>query len=103
MEKEQENITETKKETKKQKKSLTKRIINIIITLVLIFVVGNVAIGLLNMNKINNGEEPIWYTTKEEKKTSTKETTTYDILLFKIVKTSNAKGTTTSMKAFFLN
>ncbi len=104
MDKEVEEVKEIKKEKKtKKKKSLTKRIINVIVTLILILVVGNVAIGMLNMNKINNGEKPIWYTNKTEKKTTTKETTTYDVLLFKIIKTSNAKGTTTTMKVFFLD
>ena len=61
------------KEKKSIGKSIFKFIYNTIITLLTIVVIFEAAIGLINMQKINNDEEPVWYLDKQEEKTTEKE------------------------------
>ena len=75
------------------------RIITIAITLLIIF---EVAIGLINMNKINNEEEPVWYLDKKEEKTLEKIEIKYNLGLYKIVKTMEKGKMKIVLKPFFI-
>ena len=54
------------------------------------------------MQKINNGEEPIWYLDVETTETELKTVTKYNLGLYRIVKTDTAKETKTTLKPFFI-
>lgn len=75
------------------------RIITISITLLIIF---EVAIGIINMNKINNEEEPVWYLDKKEERTLEKIEIKYNLGLYKIVKTMEKGKMKIVLKPFFI-
>ena len=75
------------------------RIIYVIIGLFLLF---EVIIGFLNMEKLNNDEEPIWYFSSKEEKTQSKSEITYNLGLYKIVKTKDKTEKRIVLKPFFL-
>jgi len=93
--------TTTKKKRNKTRK-VGKIIINIITTFLFVIIVLNSIISLINMQRINNGEEPIWYLTTKTTETELKTVTEYNLGLYKIVKTDTAKETKTTLKPFFL-
>ena len=86
----------------KKKKKKLKIFFNIIISILFVVVLLNAVVGMVNMQKINNDEEPIWYLDKEVTETDLKTITEYNLGLYKIVKTDTAKSTKTSLKPFFL-
>ena len=90
------------KEKKSIGKSIFKFIYNTIITLLTIVVIFEAAIGLINMQKINNDEEPVWYLDKQEEKTTEKIEIKYNLGLYKIVKTTEKGKMSTTLKPFFL-
>lgn len=106
-EKELEKVEEVKlEEPKKEKKPKKRRkvgkiIVDILIGILFIVVVFETAIGMINMQKINNEEEPVWYLNKKTDTSNSKIETTYDLGLYKIVKTDTAKKTTITLKPFF--
>ena len=75
------------------------KIIYIVIGLFLLF---EVVIGFLNMEKLNNDEEPIWYFSSKEEKTQSKSEITYNLGLYKIVKTRESNEKRIVLKPFFL-
>ena len=75
------------------------RTISALITLLIIF---EVAIGAINMNKINNEEEPMWYLDKKEEIKDNKKETKYNLGLYKIVKTEEEGKMKIMLKPFFL-
>ena len=87
--------------TKKKKKKVGKIIVDIIIALLFILVVFETIIGMVNMQRINNEEKPIWYLDKKVETNNLKTETTYNLGLYKIVKTDTAKKTTITLKPFF--
>ena len=94
---------EVKMEKKAKKKRNTGRVIfNIIVWIFFLIVIVEATIGIINMQKINNDEKPIWYISMKEKKTEDKTQTIYNLGLYKIVKTDTAKQTKTSLKPFFI-
>ena len=88
-------------ETKKKGKigSIISRIIWTIITLFLIF---EVVMGILNMQKINEDKEPIWCFNKTEEKTNNKVEKKCNLGLYVIVKTKEGNEVKTALKPFFL-
>lgn len=95
---------EIRKEIKerKHKRRIGKIIGNIIMTILFLFIVFEAAIGIINMQRISDEKEPIWYLNTETKETELKTETTYNLGLYKIVKTDTAKKTTTSLRPFFM-
>lgn len=75
------------------------KIISILITLVILF---EVIIGVVNMYKINNEEEPVWYLEKRVEEKDNKKETNYSLGLYKIVKTEEEGKMKTMLKPFFL-
>lgn len=76
------------------------KIISGLITIVVIF---EVAIGVINMNKISNEEEPLWYLDKKEEVKDNKKETKYNLGLYNIVKTEEEGKMKTILKPFFIN
>ena len=106
MKKEVENLDENlneKKKNRKQKKNLGRLVVDIIIGLFFIFIAFESIIGIVNMQKINNKEKPVWYISKKVNTTKLKTETTYNLGLYKIVKTDTAKETKTTLRPFFIN
>ena len=95
-----EEIKDLKKE--KRKSNVGKIISRIIWTLIFVFVIFEVVIGILNMQRLNDDKEPIWYFSSSEEKEKNKTETRYNLGLYVIVKTVEGKETQISLKPFFL-
>ncbi len=106
-EQKEDNVKALEKEIKKVKKRKKGRIIsNIIITIIFLFIIFEAAIGIINMQRINDKKEPVMCISKKENNTDNKEETIYNLGLYKIVKTDILKGpnagTRVSLKPFFV-
>lgn len=99
----QEQEQPVKQKKPKKKKRIGKIIFNIITFILFVVVVLEAAIGIINMQRISNDEDPIWYLSTTKTETDKKTVTEYNLGLYKIVKTDTAKKTTTTLKPFFLN
>ena len=75
------------------------RIIYIALGLFLIF---EAVIGIMNMEKLNKDEEPIWYINSKEENTKFKSETIYNLGLYRIVKTKEGTEKRVELKPFFL-
>ena len=95
-------MEEKESKGKKVVKVIAKVIYNIAITIITLFILFEVIIGIVNMNKISNDEEPVWYLDKVEEETLEKKETKYDLGLYKIVKTIEAGKMKTILKPFFI-
>ena len=97
------NNKEQEQKPKKKKRKIGRIIFNLISFLLFVVIIFDVAMGIINMQRISNKEEPIWYLdmkiTESEKKTVTE----YHLGLYKIIKTDTAKETKTSLLPFFLS
>lgn len=93
---------EETKEKRSIVKSIFRFIYNTIITLITLLVIFEAVIGLINMQKINNEEEPVWYLNKKEIKTEEKKETKYNLGLYNIVKTEEKGKMNIVLKPFFL-
>lgn len=93
---------EETKEKRSIVKSIFKFIYNTIITLITLLVIFEAVIGLINMQKINNEEEPVWYLNKKEIKTEEKKEIKYNLGLYNIVKTEEKGKMNIVLKPFFL-
>jgi len=98
-------MEEVKQEStgKKVVKGVYKVIYKIISTLITLLILFEVIIGVVNMNKINNEEEPVWFLDKKEEVKDNVKETRYNLGLYKIVKTEEAGKMKTMLKPFFLN
>ena len=54
------------------------------------------------MQRLNEDKEPIWYINKKEEVTKFKSETTYNLGLYRIVKTKEGTEKRTELKPFFL-
>lgn len=90
-------------EKKPKKKKTSKIILNIITFILFVVIVLEAAIGIINMQRISNKEEPIWYLSTKKTETELKTVTEYHLGLYKIVKTDTAKETKITLKPFFLS
>lgn len=93
-------LQETKK--KKKKRKLGRIIGNIIFTIIVLVIAFEAIIGIVNMKKINEGEEPVWYLSSEKQEEATKVITKYNLGLYRIVKTDTDKDTRIVLKPFFI-
>ena len=90
------------KKKKKKKRKIGRIIFNIFTSILFVVIVLDAVIGIINMQRINNKEEPIWYLSTKTEETELKTVTEYHLGLYKIVKTDTAKETKTTLKPFFL-
>lgn len=87
---------------KKIVKGIFKFIYNAIVTVITLVAIFEVIIGVVNMNKINNEEEPVWYLDKKEVKTTEKIEIKYNLGLYNIVKTTEKGKMKIILKPFFI-
>lgn len=97
------NNTTKEEKPKKKKRSLFRILTNIILTIIVLIVILEAIVGIVNMQKIGAGEEPVWYLNKEVKEETNKVVTSYNLGLYRIVKTDTPKDTRTVLKLFFIN
>ena len=89
-------------ESKRKRRSIGKIIWRVITSIIIIFLLFEIIMGVLDMQRINEDKDPVWYiSSKVEEKDGTKETT-YDLGLYVIVKSVNKKESRTFLKPFFL-
>ena len=93
---------EEPKKKKKKKKKIGRIISDIIIFLLFIVIVFEIVIGMVNMQRISDEKEPVWYLSTKTVETDLKNETIYNLGLYKIVKTDTSKKTTVSLKPFFI-
>ena len=84
-------------------KGVFKFIYNTVVTIITLVALFEVIIGVVNMNKINNEEEPVWYLDKKEVKTTEKIEIKYNLGLYNIVKTIEKGKMKIILKPFFIN
>lgn len=103
-EEELESEKEIKEELKerKKKRKIGKIIGNIIFTVLMLIIVFEAAIGVINMQRINDEKEPVWYISQKENNTDKKQETIYNLGLYKIVKTETSKKVTVTLRPFFM-
>ena len=89
------------KKKKKKKKKVGRIIVDILLTILFLIVVFEAVIGMINMQRINEEKEPVWYLSKDTETNNLKQETTYNLGLYKIVKTDTDKRTKITLKPFF--
>ena len=89
-------------EDKRKRRKVGRVITNIILTILFLFILFETVMGILDMQRINDDKEPLWYINSKTEVTEKKETTTYDLGLYKIVRTDDQKATKITLKPFFL-
>ena len=97
----QKEIKEEIKE-KRKKRKIGKIIGNIIFIILLLVVIFEAGIGIINMKKINDEKEPVWYINSKKKNTDKKDETIYNLGLYKIVRTETSKKVTVTLRPFFI-
>lgn len=100
---EQQEIEQKEKKPKKKKKKFFRFFWDVVLFIIVIIVILEAVVGIVNMQKIGAGEEPIWYLNKETKEETNKVVTSYNLGLYRIVKTDTPKDTRTVLKLFFIN
>lgn len=96
------NETEISVNKPKKKKKIGKIIFNVITSILFIIILLEAIIGIVNMNRISNDQNPIWYLDKKVTESELKTETEYHLGLYKIVKTDTSKKTTVTLKPFFI-
>lgn len=98
-----ETIEKDDKKKKKKKKKIGRIIFNVITFIIAVIIILDVIVGVINMQRISNEEEPIWYLSSKTTETELKTVTEYHLGLYKIVKTDTARETKTTLKPFFFS
>ena len=83
-------------------KIIGKVILRIIYIALGLFLLFEAVIGILNMQRLNEDKEPIWYINKTAENTKFKSETTYNLGLYTIVKTKEGTEKRVTLKPFFL-
>ena len=87
---------------KKKKKKISRIITDLLLFLVFVIIVFEIVIGMIIMQRISDEKEPVWYLSSNKVETELKNEVTYNLGLYKIVKTDTSKKTTVSLKPFFI-
>ena len=85
-----------------RKRSVGKVISRVIWTLLLLFVLFETVIGILDMSRLNDDKEPVWYFSQKTEKSNGQTETTYNLGLYVIVKTTKGTEKKIALKPFFL-
>ncbi len=91
-----------KKERKKKKRSVLSIIFNILGIIVILILIAELVIGFLNMQKLSEGEEPVWCLEDKTEEKENKTTRTCNLGLYRIVKTDTDRETKITLQPFFL-
>ena len=89
-------------EYKKKKRTAGKIIYHVITTALFLFVLFETIMGILDMKKLNDQEEPLWYIEKKVEVVETKTETMYNLGLYVIDKVEGEGMTKITLKPFFL-
>ena len=89
---------------RRAKRKIGRIIVDLVVLVLFLFIIFEAAIGIINMKRIVDEKDPIWYINKKEvEKPNEKTKTIYNLGLYKIVIQENIKGTeTTSLEPFFV-
>jgi len=88
---------------KKRKKRKTKRIISdIIFGIIALIIILEAIVGIINMQKLSDGEQPVWYLSAKKEETENKTVEEYNLGLYRIIKTDTKKDSRIVLKPFFL-
>lgn len=94
---------EKKDNAKRNARKVVRIIWSICMVLVFLFVVFEIAMGILNMQRMNEEKDPLWYFTTDVKKEDSKKITSYNMGLYDIVKTEDLTGTRVMLRPFFIS
>ena len=89
-------------EKERKKRSIGNIISRIFFTLLFLVVLFETVIGVLDMQRINDDKEPIWYLNSETKESKGRKEIIYNLGLYVIVKTKEGGETKITLKPFFL-
>lgn len=92
-----------KKERKKKKRSVLGIIFDVLGIIIILILVAELIIGFLNMQKLSDGEEPIWCLEDKTEEKQNKTIRTCNLGLYRIVKTDTNKETKITLQPFFLS
>ena len=97
-------VEQQKQEEMKQskKRGVFRFIYRFIITILIIFVIFETVMGLLNMNRLNDDKEPLWYINSKVTEDDGKKITTYNLGLYVIKKEEDNAGKKIVLRPFFL-
>lgn len=90
-------------EKKKNKRHFGRIIFNTIITILFLVIIVEAGIGVINMQRISEDEEPIWYFSTDKIETDSKTVTKYNLGLYRIIKTDTKEKSKITLKPFFLS
>ena len=96
-------LDEQKKSEKKKNgvSSIIRLFFNIIFTLLFLFVLFETVMGVLDMQRINEDQEPIWYMDSKVETIEGGEQTVYNLGLYVIIKTKVNNEVKVVLKPFF--
>lgn len=94
------------KDTQTSDKHIVKKIVkiiwNIVLTLIFLFVAFETIMGVLNMQRLNEDKDPVWYIDSKVEENDGKKETKYNMGLYTIEKVEDNKETKIMLKPFFL-
>ena len=93
---------EKKANRKRRKRSIGRLIWNIISTAIVLAIIFFTVMGLLDMQRLNNNEEPYWYISMKTEDIDNKKVTTYDLALYEIIKEEGNSEKKLTLRPFFL-
>ena len=99
--KEERKLEEEIKERRKKRK-IGRIIWNTVIIIFFLVIIFEAAIGIINMQRISDDKEPVWYISSKKNDNDKKKETSYNLGLYKIIKTETSKQTKITLKPFFI-
>ena len=84
------------------KRGVGRIILSIIFIAVFLFVLFETVMGVLDMQRLNNDEEPVWYIDSNTEVVEEKTITKYNLGLYTINKVVDSQGAKIILKPFFL-
>ena len=96
------NQTVEPKKKKRKKRSIFSIFFNLLGIIIILVLLAELVIGFINMQKLNNGEEPVWCLEDKTEEKENKTIRTCNLGLYRIVKTDTDRETKITLKPFFL-
>jgi len=97
-------IAEQEKIEKKQRRnrSVVRIVLDFIFTIIFLFVLFETVMGVLDMQKINEDQDPIWYIDSKVEEVDNKKITSYNLGLYVIEKVESNTEKKVGLKPFFI-
>ena len=93
---------EKENESKNKRRKVGSIILRIFLVLLFLFILFETVMGVLDMQRLNDDKEPMWYISTKTEKNENGEETIYDLGLYVIIKTTEGNETKTILRPFFL-